>query len=284
MPGATDMTKPRSESQDKKSKRELAEVESFLSILDVKPSLILEGSDPPDTVITLDGKSIAVEHTAFHTSGTIRVSKDKTVSLRAVESAWEQLSDSISVARQKHDHKLDSINCLLYFRDQKVPPTSKHMQFAEELCRFVKTEEPNLSGSESVFSEFNKGEFPQLASSLRKVSLNKISCYITGHATLMAGSVGLHQHELVSTCEKKLAWDRPEGFDEAWLLIVSNYRTSETMGIVTVEDLEGFMDFNESLSHGPFDKVFIHQPGFGQLLMWEDNCGWSDKGEVVKWL
>ena len=176
------------------------------------------------------------------------------------------------------------ISCLLYFRDQKVPPKSKSMQFAEELCRFVKSEEPNLSASESVFNEFDEVVFPQLDSSLRKVSLNKISCYITWHATLMAGSVGLHQHELVSTCEKKLTWDRPEGFDEAWLLIVSNYRTSETMGIVTVEDLEGFMDFNESLPQGPFDKVFIHQPGFRQLLMWEDNCGWSDKGEEVKWL
>ena len=106
------MTKSRSESQEKKSKRELAEVESFLSTLGIKPSLVREGPDPPDIVITLDGKLIAVEHTAFHTSGTIQISKDKTVGLRAVESAWEQLSDSISIARQKHNHKLDNIIAL----------------------------------------------------------------------------------------------------------------------------------------------------------------------------
>lgn len=270
--------------QEAKSNREIKEVEALFRALAMVPNSLKKGPDPPDVVATLDNRIIGIENTAFHTSGTIKILKNKEVSQREMEAAWENLSDCISRLREQSYNELDDIRCLLYFSDHHVPSASHHKQFAEELCLFVQSKAPSLLRRESFFSEFSKADYPLLASSLRKILAKKVRCYITWQTTLMGGSVGVHEHELLSTCGKKLAWDRPEGFDEAWLLIVSNYRTSETMGIVTVEDLKGFVDFNEKLSHGPFDKVYIHQPGFGQLLLWEDKYSWSDKGEVVKWL
>jgi len=99
---------------------------------DIEPEFIERGDDPPDFIVTIDGKRVAIEETEFHSNATGANGRPR----RAVEEEWRKLQQLIERERKQFPD-LDRVNGLLFFKCLQVPSMREWPAFVKELLVFA---------------------------------------------------------------------------------------------------------------------------------------------------
>lgn len=247
-------------------------LEKFLPLIGIKGAEISRGDDPPDFIVSYDGKRIAVEVTEFHSDSKGENDQPR----RVIEEAWKKLSGTITLERKSFP-ELNDINCYLWFNKFIAPSEKEHLSFAKELLLFVKEMLPQISEVERVYSQFPSDKL-LLCKYLKKLSIKKVNCYITWEWNYSGGMVGLNEPELKAAVERKLNSVKGR-FDEIWLLIVSGVEISQCMGFPHIEELRGFTVVNDLLKKGQYSNIFVYQYMFNRIIEWTKQDGWNVRVE-----
>jgi hypothetical protein len=251
-------------------KRERFYLEKFLEALRIKVDAIERGANPPDFILKLSEKNIAVELTEFHSSATGVGGHPR----RALEEEWQKIQQVFEQERKFYSD-LDSISGLLFFRQLEIPPKGKQKQFVTELLNFARDKLGDLTKKYSNFKFFGS-KFPLLNSYLKCLSLCNADCYITWGWNHSVTYVGLSESELKRVVCPKLKMPRPPEVKENWLLVVSGHQLSQCMGLPKIESFQNYQELNSALEHGPYDMVYIFQYMFDRVLLWKPTSEWTE--------
>ena len=250
---------------DKKKKEESTYFHEFLDVLGEVPESV-RCEEPPDFIITLNQKKIAVELTAFHSD-----SKPKGGSARrTAEETWKLLQKTI-MKRVAECKDLEETYGKLFFKKSLLPLKSKHSEFTGELVKICV--QMISSGSREAKPD---SKYPLLDEYVRKITLEEVGCYMTWGWNFDASFVGLSEPELVNTITpkiKKIAMYKKKPFDELWLLIISGHLLSQAMGGSKdfSSTLHSFRRLNHLLEKSGFDRVYIYQRMHDTVYKWP---GW----------
>lgn len=244
-------------------------LDRFLEGLETPAERIERGADPPDFVLSIAGRRVAVEVTGFHSAAT----GDGGHARRAVEEEWDALRETISNARPEHP-ELDSLDCQLMFKGLLVPRRRDHVRFAEELIVLVQGLAGQVTKARTVFR--NLEGFALLGKYLRGVVLSRPGCYMTWDWDKNAAFVGMNEAELSRTVSPKLQRPRPRDVDENWLLVVSGHRLSQSMGVPHIEQFRAYVCLNKALANGPYDAVYVFEYMLSRILRWRHGDDWTE--------
>ncbi len=244
-------------------------LDKFLEALGICPDRIDRGSDPPDLVMTIKGQRVAVEATGFHSAATGEVGHPR----RSVEQEWDAIRETISERRQAHP-ELDSVNCRIAFKGLLVPPRRQHMAFADELISLVQDKADQVTDTPVQWAGLDG--YPLLTEYLDEVALSRPGCYTTWDWDRNVASVGLSEEELKKIVLPKLEVQRSADVAENWLLVVSGYRLSQSMGVAHVDAVRDYGCLNTAIARGPFDKVYVFQYMYDRILQWDLRDSWVE--------
>lgn len=253
-----------------KKQREFCYLENFLKAMGLCPRRIEPGAEPPDFVIFLGDRRIAVEITEFHSGAKGTDDSPR----RAVEEEWEKLRQLIEKERENYAI-LKEIGAKLFFKKLHVPSTPEHNQFVSELLAFVLKEGRNLTSERTRFKEFG-GAFPLLQAYLKCLDLYIAGCYISWEWNHNIAWVGLDENELCNIVRPKLGKPRINGVDEYWLLVVSGPYLSQSMGIPQIEEIRNWQQLNVDLGKGPYDRIYVFQYMVDRVLLWTPSARWHE--------
>ncbi len=249
---------------------------NFLDVACLTPSSIhrgpsLDGNSNPDFVVCIEGKQVGIEETTYYRQQRV----DELRPRQATESAWDDLRKVI--ARTKHRHKeLEEIHASISFRNFRLPPPREHEAFADELVGFAVQERHAL---ENVFHRFTKfgGQYRLLNGYIEYAEIRQAGCKVLyWDWRHNAEHVGLKEDELLDIIKTKTVRHVRAEFDENWLLITSRTETSQQMGPLSAEKLNGFENVRHALANGPFDKVYIYDYTRRKVVCWSAVLeGWT---------
>jgi hypothetical protein len=260
---------------DAKKEVEYNYLKKFLEIVGINSS-IEPGTEPPDYFIKIKELNIGVEITEFHSNKKNRTERCR----REVEELWQKLWLYMSETIARDYPRLRNIYAQLYFKELEVPPRPLYPEFARQLFNF-------LLQNESKFPTDNRGKTVSLVvadahSNLLNTYLTKIHLFYTPHCGMWTWNrscafVGLSEPELLNVIQvknKKCRNGLNIRTDGNWLLIVSGFNASQSMGQISVEELKGFNNVSDSLKNGAFDRVYIFRY-CDKLFSWEKTDDWK---------
>lgn len=243
-------------------------LKEFLPLLGFGGAGVARGGDPPDFVISHEGKNIAVEVTEFHSDA----KGENGYPRRVIEESWKHLSDTITRKREGFTD-LDNIWCYLRFDKFITPPRNQHAAFAEELLTFIRERLEEITDEEREYQNFLAGK-GLLSQYLKGLLVKKVGCYATWVWNKSAGGVGLHETELLETIGPKL-YTMSTVYEGIWLLIVCGCEISQCMGFPDEEKLNEFTAVNDLLTKSQYNKVFIFEYMATRVLEWARLNGWK---------
>jgi hypothetical protein len=256
-------------------RRERFYLEEYLKALQIQVGSIERGANPPDFILTLAKKQVAVEVTEFHSDATGPEGHPR----RLIEEEWTKVQRLINQERKRYPD-FDNILGLLFFKKLLLPSRFEGLEFVRELLNFSRNVLESVSKKGvGDFSSFDQ-KFPLLQKYLRRLHLRLVGSHTTWEWNHSASSVGLNESEMRKTVSRKLEIPRPKDVSENWLLIVSGHQLSQSMGLPDIEKLNAFQEVNEALKTGPYDKVFIFEYMFDRVLLWDPSSGWMELREA----
>ena len=250
----------------------------FLKSAGYNPERIDDGADPPDAVISLNGKRIGMEITEFYSDAPHKGSKGS--ERQAKQKEWRNLQSEINNELRR---KLPSYSLfvLLTFKkpNNELPSRNQYRRFAEEIAETVKKE--IAENPKEIRREIHSfpPEFSLIQSYLHCIKLRK-SCRedsICDSISHRWGSIGMNQGALISTVEPKIeslnkaGWT---GLSEKWLLIISGHELAQQIDPcdeLVETKLNSYSELNQKLAGSKFDKVFIHRYNFPAIFIFENN-------------
>jgi hypothetical protein len=254
-----------------KKEIERSYLDSFFATLNLTPSDI-QHRESPDFIVVSNGKKIGIELTYFHSDlkgigGTPR---------RAIEETWNSLQKKIMKEVEKHD-RLNGTYGFLFFKHLEVPPKRLHERFAHELIQL------SLNMVESGRVEVKPPtELSLLSKYLKNFLLKRTGLYITWDWNRDASSVGLTEKELIDIIRPKVEGVinyRRVIIDELWLLVVSGYRLSQAMGMLSTNKLVSYENLNRLLETSGYNKVYLYQYMLDVIFEWP---GWAEKAKDAR--
>ena len=121
--------------------------------------------------------------------------------------------------------------------------------------------------------------FPLLNGYLKEFILKRPDLYITWDWNHDVSSVGVTEKELMDIITPKVnevSSYKREHFDELWLVVVSGYRLSQAMGVLSEKRLASYENLNKLLEQSGYDKVYLYQYMFDVIYGWP---GWVVKSK-----
>jgi len=240
--------------------------------------LVERVSDPPDFVVHLPSepppsRRIGIEVTEFHAAATSPDGR----ALRAMEENWLRIVTTINQAR-KDRGDLRNVLALLFFKKMRVPDRRKASEFVRQLVDFVASVQPQLTDQFQSFHIF-PDQATLLHKHLERVQVRTTRVFCSWVSGVLCGFVGLSQEELLTCVSRKVRSARPPELQQYWLLLVSDSTPgcSTGMGLVFIDELNGYDRLNHGLKGSPFDRVFIFRAAFGEVFEWDREVGWSEK-------
>lgn len=255
---------------DRKKNTECAHVHRAFALLSIEPASFVCG-ESPDFSIVFDGKRIGIEVTCFHSSAKGADGRPR----RAVEEEWNHLQSQIMLEIDKVS-EMEGIFGLLQFRALEVPTRRQHNKFVQELLNMSLC----MIANGSLEGIPDKNACPLLSYYVKKLTLERVGCYITWEWNHNAAFVGLSEDDLNGTITPKTIrtdnYLKKEKFDELWLLIVSEHRLSQTIPLRLLDRLNSFETLNKELQKSGFAKVFLYQYMVDVVYEWP---GWKKVGK-----
>ena len=255
---------------NRKKNTECSYVHRAFALLSLQPTLFVCG-ESPDFVIGFDGKKIGVEVTYFHSSAKGADGRPR----RAVEEEWNRLQSQIMSEIDKLP-EMNDIFGSLQFHALDVPTRRQHEQFVQELLSLSQC----MIANGSLEKAPDENNYPLLSRYIKKLTLERVGCYITWEWNHNAAFVGLDEEELIETITPKIVrtgnYLKKDKFDELWLLIVSEHRLSQTIPLRLLDKLNSFGTLNNELQESNFAKVFLYQYQFDIVYEWP---GWKKIGK-----
>ncbi len=234
-------------------------LDHFFLTLGVRCDDIQRGDNPPDFIVTIKGEKISIEMTDFYSSE----SGPSGHTHREVTVEFEKLRDKIDL-RIKEESLLKNLHIFLWFNKLLLPSSKKQDQFIKEICLFARLffNKINSNLHFTIFDNFDG--YPLLKEYLMEVRL-RIGMRRTDW-NYSSGFVDKNRdtHDLITSIEKKIT--NPPEKKLYWLLIVTGPSVSQMFGPHEVEVAQSCIKLNELLRSGPFDKIYVHQFGFGHIL------------------
>lgn len=240
----------------------------FLKVVGIEIQNKERGSDPPDFVLTtMSNRHIAIEVTEFHSGAKGADGRPR----RAVEETWMRLSDAIERVRCRYE-ELRKMAGHLIFKKLILPSRKEQNRFVDELIEFTLKYSSEATNEWKEFSDFG-APFLLLEKYLRKIRLKPVDFYIDWDWNHSAAFIGLTEQELKTCIRDKCNVSRPTNIDENWLLVVSGWQLSQSMGFPAVEELQQYTSVNTLLGNGPYDKVYIYTYMVNGILEWSREKG-----------
>ena len=255
---------------NEKKQRERFYLDHFIKVTGLCPLCIEPGADPPDFVVILGGRRIAVEITEFHSGAKGTDNSPR----RAVEEEWDRLRRLIEKERAG-DAILKEIGTQVFFKGLRVPSRRERAQFVSALLAFVRKEAGSLTRNRTRFGEFGD-DFPLLQAYLKCLDIYIAGCYISWEWNHNAAWVGLGENELCNILRPKLGKPRIDGVDEYWLLVVSGPHLSQSLGVPQIEEIRTWQQLNAHLGQGPYDRIYVFQYMVNRVLLWKPSVGWNE--------
>jgi len=238
---------------------------NLLAMLALEPEEEPSGGETPDFVLSVSGRRIGVEITAFQSGDTTADG----VELRKVEGEWQKFEAASEEFRQARPY-LHELNVGLFFKDS-LPPRRDYAAFMEEIGTFAQARSAAL-GSEGRDYWARDFASPLLRRYLRTLHLRP-GKYPEWFSNFSGGGwIGAPDGALTAIVAKKGAKPyRPT--DELWLAIQCNPRTSEMMiPIEGVADFGHVAGLEAALCASCFSRVFVLT--YGGAFEWNKLDGW----------
>ena len=240
-------------------------LDPFVHLLGLKPSRIVP-HDPPDFMLTVCGREIAVELTEFYSEA------DDVPDIGLVR-AWQRLRQAIGEERNRHT-ELHDVDARIVFRDQRLPPSRDHGRFAEALVHFVLAQMPGYKGQERVYARDTLATVPMLGNYLEQLEIEHAGCYCTWDLPPQCFSSGVTEDELVRILERK-RYASKAGAEELWLVIAAGVHPCQCMGLPQAGILNDYTRCNAALADSPHDKVYLFEIMFDRVMCWQRSTGWQ---------
>ncbi len=227
--------------------------------------------ESPDCSIELKGEKIGVEITEFHS----HTKGSKGHMRRAIEEEWDRLQKLIMSDVNKHN-ELQETYGWLRFKELNLPTRREYKDFIDELILFSLE---MLRSNKKEASPSNK--YKTLVYYLAEIHVEKVNCYITWDWNYTAGSVGLSEKELIDTVKGKLekvSNYKLKPFDKLWLVIVSGFQISQSMGVRLTNKLNTFEQCNAFLKQSGYNNIYIYQYVFDVAYKFKKE-GWIKIGK-----
>jgi len=254
----------------KKKENERFYLDKFLTLLGKVPDKIIS-DESPDFIVMLKQKKIGIELINFHSSSKGEHGRPR----REIEETWAVLQGTIMGEVEKCN-ELRETNGLLFFKKLDLPPKSKQREFTDELIKL------SLEMINSGYKEIKPGvTYPILNKYLKKFYLEKVGCYIpiTWEWNYNVSSVGITEEELTKASKSKIikaSKYKEKDIDELWLLIISEHRLSQAMGIRLSEKLNTFDQLDNLLRQSAYNKIYLYQFMFDVIYEYP---GWVKIGK-----
>lgn len=247
-------------------------VHKTLALLSVGPDLFVCG-ESPDFSIGFGAKRIGVEVTYFHSAAKGADGRPR----RAVEEEWDHLQSEIMLEVDKVPELKDILGTL-EFHALVVPIRRQHEQFVQELLSLSL----RMVATDSLETTPDKKDYPLLSRYVKKLTLERVGCYVTWEWDHTGAFVGCSEEELINTLTPKAvrtdSYLRKDKFDELWLLVVSEHRLSQTIPPFMLDKLNSFGILNKQLQESGFVKVLLYQYLLNVVYVYEWPC-WKKVGE-----
>ena len=135
-------------------------------------AIVLQGPEPPDFVLEIEGRRIGVEVMEYHQ----QFKTSDGYSRREVEAAWKKVRDYIATFRRSR-REFDSLSVLLWFKAIRVPSSGEMPRFVEELAVVLAKVRP-APNSESVRVELSSFDSSTLKKYVHAITVAYVEAYM----------------------------------------------------------------------------------------------------------
>ena len=241
--------------------------ERYLALRGITGSLI-DGPEPPDFLLSIDGALIAIEVTEYHRP---RVAGQRH-SRREVEAAWERFVDWTSERRTGTDN-LSRLSVHLEFREARLPPPKAWPEFFAAICGVINSVRSALT-EEFVHIKFDHSHPPLLVEYLARMRLRPVRAYLDWNWNFSAGGIGTSDEELCEVVRAKCGRDGdPDQYSDYWLIISGGgARLSQIAAPISAAQLMSFSQLAELLNRSRFSCVAMLDI---RDFHWQRGLGWA---------
>jgi hypothetical protein len=252
--GKISVTRP----EQKQQEREI--LGRYLRTIGLKGE-IEKGPEPPDFIVTVDGRRLGIEITEYHQPAPSRRSRSR----RMVEAEWRKLRDAVLDYRETHTG-LENLSVILRFVQLEVPGRKDHKGFIRAVHNEIERVRPELDRQAKVIHIGDRHP-ALLRQYLDGIVVGVVGSYLEWDWNLSFAGVGTSDEELTTLLASKLRLERPSGVDELQLVMAGDGPTAATcIGFLRQDLLKGWPNLNNTLEQSNFDAVTIlHYRG---ICMW----------------
>lgn len=257
------MARPEQEGDEKEI------IDYFISSRAIICSAALPENDPPDCVLQIQGKNVGVEIYEYHEPSEV----DGKPSRRDAEYGWWRILEAIDDLVRAH-YELETVRVCLDFKEFDVPPRHKGDEFVIAIIDFVKGK-LLLVGDDFVDFPVTASDHPLLKKYLNFISIENVADYswkdwiwTFGDATAF-----FSEGKTLRALHKKISRERPEGYDEYWLIVEQGIEIARGIYVFDVIQLETASALNAALNASVYDQVHIIRGHTGEYS-WKRGEGW----------
>jgi hypothetical protein len=220
-----------------------------------------EPGETPDFLVTIRGRRIGVEITAYDSGEVIEGRHGR----RQVESEWDKFklaSDAFRAA----EPDLKDVNAILYFSGS-VPPHREHTDFLNEIAAFIRAHRQELTNKDTDYDPRHFST-PLMRAHLQVLYLRTCP-YAEWKANLDAGFVATATTSLIPDIVARKSTKQFRPTDELWIAI---HCTTKISGTLLPVDLSDFETLSAPLAACQFGRVFVLT--YLGSFQWKRGDGW----------
>jgi hypothetical protein len=232
-----------------------------------------EKAEPPDFWVRVPGIGrVGIELTVYNTGP----DPDGERANRRAEGEYQRIEE---LARQLNDERTVPFSAHVHLRFKKYrPPPKKHRRaFVEELLAWI----DSAIGSGDPANLESRAPWPKHPLLTEYLKLIEVDAWELGvfvpSCAPKADAVGIRDHELLLSVDRKCDSVRPGGpIQQYWLVVHSGTNVSEFMGLMYLSRVQELTQATARIEAGPFDRVFILNHWDLQVMAWQRGTGWQE--------